>query len=218
MLTLLKSRRGLAAIEFALLLPVLTAVLFGVVDLSLGVVMSRRLTVAAQETATIASTMAVQAGSLNVITGAQAWQASTAPFALFPLWRASPSSGSFAITLSAVNFTTAASCKTGCTYAAAVAWSAANPAGQPELRACGSLAAVPNTSPSSLANLPAGLFGATSVLVADVSSVYVPMFTGVFVGDVPMLRSAYVSPRIYNGVSLSGAFPGPFVRCPAPAA
>ena len=77
---------------------------------------------------------------------------------------------------------------------------------------------MPDATPSSLATLPAGVFGATSVLVGDVSTVFVPLFTDalvrVFVGPVTMLRSAYVPPRVNNSVQLTGSGPGRAVICP----
>ena len=215
MLRLWRGRRGLAGIEFALMLPLLISLLFGVMDLSAGIITSRRLTIAADAVATIASTMAVQASNLNVLLGTQAWQATTAPFAIFPQWKAMAGPGSFAITLSSVNFTaTPPGCTTACGYTAKTAWSAANPSGQTKLRPCGTLSSVPDSSPSTLASLPADAFAATSILVGDVSAVYVPIFTGVFVGNVAMLRSAYVSPRVNNGVQLAAGFPGTAVICP----
>ena len=53
-----------------------------------------------------------------------------------------------------------------------------------------------------------------SILLADVSGVFVPVFTGVFVAPLTFMRSAAVSPRINNGVTLKGVFPGPSVTCP----
>ena len=210
MLKLLRARRGLAGVEFAILAPLLLAMLCGVVDLCRGIVMARRLTVAAGSVATIASTMAVQASNLNALTGPQAWQASTAPFALFPAWLGSPLPGSFAITLSSVTFAAGAS-----GYTANVAWSVANPAGQMRLRPCGRQAAAADDAASSLGSLPADVFGPTSILVADVSGVFEPVFTAVFLGPFTLQRTAYVSPRIGNGVALLGGFPGVAVTCGA---
>ena len=209
MLKLLRSRRALAGIEFALVAPFLVAILLAVADLSRAILMMRRLTVAADETATIASTEAVQANSLNILSPYQAYAATTAPLAIFPTWLSSQASvnNSFSVTLSEVNFT-ASNCTTSCTYTAHVSWSVANPSGQAVLRACGTLTSVPNTSPSSLTTLPAGAFGATSVLVADVSQVFVPLFTSVFLGNFTMQRTAYVSPRVNNAITLSPGFVG----------
>ncbi len=211
MLTLWRARRGLAALEFAIVVPVLLTLLCGAVDLSRAIVMTRRLTVAAASTATIATTMAVQASNLNSLSGLQAWQATTAPFALFPDWLASSSGGSFSITLSAVTFT---SSRSG--TIAHVAWSVANPSGQARLRACGTLSPVADNAPSSLTGLPTDVFGATSILAADVSGVFEPLFTSVFLGPLTLQRSDYVSPRINNGVTLVGRFPGPVATCSIP--
>ncbi len=210
MLRRLHDQRGLAGIEFAVVVPVILILLCGVVDLSRAILLTRRLTVAAAATATIASTMAVQASSLNSLTGPQAWQASTVPFAYFPEWLSQPHLGSFAITLSAVNFSQAAG-----GYTAHVAWSVVNPAGQTLLRPCGTLGLVAANSPASLSTLPVDSAGATSLIVADLSGMFVPVFTSVFLGPFAVQRSAYVSPRINNGVALVGSFPGQSVTCPA---
>ena len=208
MLKLLQARRGLAGVEFAIVVPLLLTLLCGVVDLSRAILLSRRLTLAASYTATIASTMAVQASSLNALSGLQAWQASTAPFAIFPDWLTPPLPGSFSITLSSVTF--AAS---GSGYTAHVAWSVANPSGQTRLRSCGTLQSVPDSAASSQATLPIDVFGPTSILVADVSGVFTPVFTSVFLSPFTLQRSDYVSPRINNGVALSSGFPGPVITC-----
>ncbi len=216
LLRLLAARSALAGIEFALILPVMLTMLAGLVDLSLAVITARRLTVAAEEVALIGSTMAVQFNSLNILTGQQAWQATTAPFAIFPAWRNLNGPNGFSITLSAVDFTaTPAGCKAGCAgYVASTRWSVANPRGQTVLRPCGALAPVPNGQPADMATLPAGVFGPTSLLVGDVATVFVPLLTGVFIGPVPMLRSAYIPPRVSNVVTLTVPGPGLSVNCP----
>jgi len=194
LLRLLAARSALAGIEFALILPVMLTMLAGLVDISLAVITARRLTVAAADVALVASTMAVQSSSLNALNGQQAWQATTAPFAIFPAWRDLNGPHGFSITLSAVDFTgTPAGCTTNCAgYIAATRWSVANRLGQIKLRPCGALAAVPDGQSASMATLP----------------------TGIFLGPVPMLRSAYVPPRVNNGVQLSSPGPGSTVSCP----
>lgn len=210
------ARGALAGIEFALIFPALFGMLAGVVDVSLAVITARRLTVAAGDVALIASTMAVQSSTLNALSGNQAWQATTAPFATFPAWRSTArGSNGFSITLSAVDFAPNG-CAAGCAgYTATTRWSVGNPTGQLVLRPCGALAAVPDGGSSSMTTLPAGVFGPTSLLVGDVSTVFVPLFTGVFVGPLTMLHSAYVPPRVNNGVQLTDPGPGPSVTCPA---
>ena len=208
MLKLLQARRGLAGVEFAIIVPLLLTLLCGVVDLSRAILLSRRLTLAASYTATIASTMAVQASNLNALSGQQAWQASTAPFAVFPNWLSPPIPGSFSITLSSVVFVASSE-----SYTAHVAWSVANPSGQTRLRSCGTLTSVPDSASISLDTLPVDTFGPTSILVADVSGVFTPAFTSVFVSPFTLQRSDFVSPRINNGVVLTGSFPGPVITC-----
>ena len=212
---LLAARGALAGVEFALILPLLLAMLAGLADLSLAIITARRLTSAAADVALTASTMAVQASNLNALSGTQAWQATTAPFAVFPAWRSvNTGDKGFSITLSAVDFAaTPRGCTTQCAgYAASTRWSVGNPAGQIMLRPCGALAA--GDGADGMATLPKGVFGATSPTSSDVATVFVPLFTGVFVGPVAMLRSAYIPPRVNNGVQLTSAGPGQSVVCP----
>ena len=203
MLRLWRSRRALAGVEFAIVAPFLVTVLL-------------RMTVAADAVATIASTEAVQVAAQSTLTAYQAYAATTAAFAIFPTWLATQTSvnNSFAITLTEVNFTASPkNCTTTCTYTGKVAWSVANPAGQAKLRNCGTVQSVANGTASSMTTLPAGAIGATSVFVADVSQVFTPLFTGIFLGDVTMQRSAYVSPRVNNAVTLLPGYVGPVVLC-----
>ena len=218
MLRLWRARRGLAALEFALLLPLLVTLLFGVVDLSEAIIFSRRLTVAAQETATIASTLAVQSNNQNALTENQAYDATTAPFALFPSWQGGPNPGTFAITLSVATFTASPSgCTSSCTYSGKISWSGVNPNGQANLRTCGPVPpAASNTAAPSLATLPPGVFGPTAIIVADVSAPFTPLFTGYFTGGFKMLQSAYVSPRLNNSVALTDTYPSGSYLCQAP--
>ena len=89
-----------------------------------------------------------------------------------------------------------------------------NPAGQNVPRPCGTLAVAPDDGADSMATLPAGVFGATSLLVGDVSTTFVPVFTGMFLPSITMRRSAYIPPRVNNGVRLTGTGPGLSVICP----
>ncbi len=217
MLRLWRARRGLAAVEFALLLPLMVTLLFGVVDLSQAIIFSRRLTVAAQETATIASTLAVQSTNQNALTETQAVNATTAPFALFPGWQSGPNPGAFAITLSVATFATATSnCTASANYCGTIAWSSANPNGQAGLRPCGPVApAASDTAAPSLTALPPGLFGPTAIIIGDVSAPFTPLFSGYFLGSFTMLQSAYVSPRLNNSVQLTNTFSSGSYLCQA---
>lgn len=186
--------------------PVLLSLFLGTIDISGALLTARRLEMAAGAVAEIGSTAAARTQALNVLTDVQAWQATTAAFAFFPGWAGIPTSPSFAVTLSDVAFTAApAGCTQNCSYTAAVMWSVANNLGSPTLRACGPVASVPDTDATSYATLPAGNFGPTSLLVADISTTYQPIFFGFLIGNIPMMQSAYVSPRVANDIALLAA-------------
>jgi Flp pilus assembly protein TadG len=210
-------RGGVAGVEFALLAPVLLTMFLGTIDLSGALLTARRMATAAGSVVEIATAGAAQSKTLNVLTDVQAWQATTAAFALFPGWTEKLANGTFAITLSAAAFTAVpAGCTQKCTYTANIVWSVANNLGARRLRPCGPMASVPNTDATSYTTLPAGDFGATALLIADISYTYQPSFFGFLIGDIPMMQSAYLSPRIDNGIQLKPAGgAGGSVYCPA---
>ncbi len=197
------NRGGIAGLEFALLSPMLLTLFLGAIDLSGVLLTYRRIAAAAGSVAEIATAGAAQTQALDVLTDLQAWQATTAAFVLFPEWTTTLASRTFAITLSAVTFTAApAGCTQTCSYTAKVAWSVANDIGIPQLRACGTLGKAANEDASSYTTLPAGNFGTTSLLVADIAYTFKPSFFGFLIGDIPIMQSAYISPRIDNGIRL----------------
>ncbi len=212
-------RAGVAGLEFALVSPVLLVLFLGTIDLSDALLTARRMGLAAGSIAEIATTSSAQTQALNVLTDVQAWQATTAAFTFFPGWTATTSRRTFAITLSDVVFTaTPTGCAQDCAYAANVAWSVANGLGVAKLRACGPLTKVPNNNATDYGTLPAGDFGPTSLLVADISYTFQPYFFGFLIGDIPMMQSAYVSPRVNNATVLQSAGGAVVsVSCPPPA-
>jgi Flp pilus assembly protein TadG len=216
MTTPFKARAGVAGLEFALISPVLLTLFLGTIDISNALLTARRMGIAANSIVAIATTSSAQTQALNILTDIQAWQATTAAFVFFPGWTATIAKQTFAITLSAVAFTaTPAGCTQNCTYTAKVKWSVANNLGVANLRACGPLTAVPNNNPASYLTLPVGNFGPTSLLVADISYTFQPMFFGFITGNIPMMQSAYLSPRINNQTTLSSAGgAGISVNCP----
>jgi Flp pilus assembly protein TadG len=198
-----RRRGGVAGLEFALVAPVLVTLFLGTIDLSGALLTARRMSVAAGSVAEIATAGAAQTQGMNVLTDVQAWQATTAAFALFPQWTDQIAAGTFAITLSGVAFTaTPAGCTQNCTYVAQVTWSVANELGAAQLRACGPLTSAPNADATSYTTLPAGNFlsignlGPTPLLVADIAFTFRPTFFGFLFGAIPMMQSAYISPRI----------------------
>ncbi len=201
-----KTRAAVAGLEFALLSPLLLTVFLGTIDLSNALLTARRMGVAAGAIAEIATTSSVQSQALNLLTDMQAWQATTAAFATFPGWTDPRARNSFAIAISDVTFTAVPpGCTSQCSYMPKVMWSVANNLGVARLRACGPLTVVPNNDPTSYSTLPVGDVGPTSLIVTDISYTFRPLFFGFLIGDIPMMQSAYLSPRINNDTSLVAA-------------
>lgn len=205
---LVQGREALAALEFALVLPVMITALLATTDVALATITGRRLEAAVQSVAEIASAQAAQLNNRNTLTSAQVAIATNAVFGIFPPWKTAIGTGLFAMTLTGVVFTAQPyGCQSNCTYTAQVAWSAANQYGKSEIRPCGPLTMAANTAAVSASTLPAGAFGATSLMVADIDYTYHPVFFNFVMGNVRMQRSAYVPPRIGNGTTFV-ALPG----------
>jgi Flp pilus assembly protein TadG len=197
-----KDRLGGPALEFAIVAPVMVMLLLGGLDASDALLTWRRVATAAREIAIIATEMSVQPDLTTVLTPAQAYQASTAIYALFPQLKSPANTARYSVTLSAIVFTaTPPGCDpaANCVYTASTAWSYALPMGQNVTRPCGVLQQVPPGAAASLQTVPtAGMTALTSVLVADVTVVYVPVFTAFITRPITMSRSAFMPPRTAN--------------------
>ena len=190
-------RRGVAALEFALIAPAMVVFAIGLFDLVDGTATWWHLTQAAQAIAQIATNSAANTNGTNSLTKQQGYAASTAAYPLVPQL-ASAKLADFGVTLSSVVFTpTVANCTSGCTYTAAVAWSHTLLTGKlAAARACGvSLVQAANSAAPSSGTLPASAFGAAPLLVVDVSYRFTPLFTTFIAGPIVMMRSAYLTPR-----------------------
>jgi Flp pilus assembly protein TadG len=206
---LLRCRRGSPAMEFVLVAPVMIILLTGSYDITQLLIARSEVISAAQEIVEIATELSVQPDQSISLTTNQAYQAQTAIFALMPGLKSGAGTNPFAVTLSAVVFTaTPAGCVAGgnptavppvpaCIYVANTAWSNALPQSTPSVtRACGVVAQVTPTQPTSIANLPtAGMTALTSLVVADVSYTYWPLFSGFMTGPVVLQRTAFLPPR-----------------------
>ena len=192
-----RDRRGSPALEFALILPFMVTLLVGLYDASAALVAMRQVTTASQQVAEIATELGVQPNQTSSLTPTQAYQASTAAFAIMPALRAQVGSSAFSVTLSAVVFTaTPAGCTTACVMTANTAWSVPLSLGKSVVRPCGVLAQVAPTAAPQLTTLPtAGMTALSSVVVADVSYNFKPMF-GRFLGAFTITRSTFLPPRV----------------------
>lgn len=204
-----RDRTGVAAVEFALIFPILLALSAGLFEYSSFVRQARQLTDTANSIAEI-----LAAGSDGTVDFSELHYAYDSAMLTFPRVLADsarkkiPWSDDITISLSGVSFSPAVKgCTSNCTYVAAINWTAA--ASQ---RACGSKpTAVANTAPPSATTLPTSLFTPVAlpqggngpplfVVVADVTYTWTPsVFTGLL-SPVVMKRSSYINPRYVNAL------------------
>lgn len=197
---LLRDRSGSPAIEFALVAPVMFGILAGSYDITQILIAMRRATSTAQEIAQIATELAVQPDQSNALTVNQAKQAMTAIYAMIPGLKTGTDTSQYSVTLSAIVFVANAGCVVGgkCTYVGTIMWSIALPSpGQPVTRTlCSSVTQVTSDQQATIGNLPTtGMTTLTSVVVADVSYKYQPLFSGFVTGPITLQRTAFLPPR-----------------------
>ena len=197
---LLRETGGSPAIEFAIVAPVMITLLTGTYDITQILIAQRKVVVAAQEIVEIATELSVQPDQSISLTTTQAYQAQTAIYGVMPALKSGADTSQFFVTLSAAVFTaTPAGCVAGvnCTYEANTAWSIPLPQSTAAVsRPCGVIAQVFSTQQATIQNLPtAGMTALTSVVIADVSYNYQPLFIGFVTGPITLHRTAVVPPR-----------------------
>jgi Flp pilus assembly protein TadG len=196
---LLKDRRGIAAVEFAFVLPIMLTLYLGCVEVTQGVIANRQVTAIAR---TIADLASQQTGALtdtgNAALGIDVSQIFAASQALFP-----NATAPIQMTLSAVDFVPVGNCTSNCTYTAQTSWSVTVNGGT--TRSCVTLSQVPNGTAPSPNTMPAGIYGAGSVIVADVHYLYNPTFGYVLVNNIPLNYTAYMKPRAQTYITFNPA-------------
>lgn len=196
---LLRDRSGTPALEFAMVAPVMFSILAGTYDVTQIFIAMRQVTSAAQEIVQIATEQAVQPDQTISLTPQQAYQAQTAIYAIMPRLKSGVDSSQYSVTLSAIVLVPnppGCVARDGCTYVANTAWSTALSLGQKVRRPCGVVIQVAPSEPSAMNNLPIwGMTTVTSVVVADVSYKYQPLFSGFITGPVTLQRTAFLPPR-----------------------
>ncbi len=197
---LLHDRSGAPALEFALVAPLMLTMLFGSYDVAQVFIAMRRVTSTAQEIVQIATEQAVQPDQSSALTVQQAYQAMTAIYAMIPGLKTGADTSPFSVTLSAVVFVANQGCVVGgtCTYVGTVMWSVALPSpGLSVARTpCGIVTQVTPDQQATINNLAtSGMTTLTSVVVADVSYTYTPLFSGFVTGPIKLQRTAFLPPR-----------------------
>ncbi len=187
-------RRGVAALEFALIAPVLVVIVLSLHDVTNAVITWWNLAAAAGAIDRIATSYAATPTNTNSLTLAQATTASTAIFAVMPALLTAPAAR-YGVTVSSVVMTpTVPGCAANCTYIANTAWSAVLQ-GSATARPCGRLAPATDAAKASPETLPVDAFSPAPLLVVDVTYDFAPLFTGVFGPGLRFMESAYLAPR-----------------------
>lgn len=205
-------RRGVVALEFAMMAPLLMLPLMFMYDAANGWMAWHRLTVAARSVAQISTLLAVNADGSNTLSHDQAWRASTAIYAAMPETLAA--GATYGVVMSEVLFTSPDSCK-GVACVANVGWSTTLLGSAPK-RACNApLYAIPDSSPPSPGGLPQSVFQSAPVLVVDITYSFKPTLLGSLIGGIPMAWSAYLPVR--SGTSdQTISYDDPKAQCPPP--
>jgi Flp pilus assembly protein TadG len=203
---LLRARRGIAALEFALIAPIMVILTLGVVDATRALLAFQQITSAAQQVAEIGTARAsvnelASDGNLQVYDFDVA-AAASAIYAYIPRLRpdVGGDNSSYVVTVTSVAFTAS---QNG--YTASTAWSAVGETGGPAdasqtpFRPCGGLVLTAAGTPPSMSTLPIlttpPLVGLTSLLVVDVQYKFSPLFLQWITGPIEMHRTAYLPPR-----------------------
>jgi hypothetical protein len=194
-LRFLRSRTGVAGIEFCFIAPLLIGILILGYEACRNAAMSRHLT-------TFTSSIAWDFAGINdpssgVITakGARLYEMATRVGLLVPEL-ASANASLYDHTRYKIGFTmvqmnpTDPNCITSCDYTANIAWSWGD-----LRRACGALASAPNGGGYDPASLPAGAFQAGAVVVVDVQAIYQPVLQSSVFPQKTLITSAYYPVR-----------------------
>lgn len=192
---------GIAAVEFAMIAPLMMMMYLGVLELSQGYVASRKVAVFAR---TVADLTAQSDGTLSS-TDAQNIR-NSANWIMSPY----PVAGQLKMTVSSVIFKPLLF---GFFVTAVTDWSVSY---EGVFRACGTLSLVSATTPPSLTRIPLGLASVgTTLIVADVSYDYVPLLGGTFQSfgggsttKLTLTQTAYMKPRNVARVDLDSTLKG----------
>lgn len=208
MLTVLPSRptsarlfrrdaRGIAAVEFAIILPVMLLLYIGIVDVTRDVIASRKLNLLSRTVSDLVSQqptgLTVPVAKMSTILGAAS--AVMQPFSSAPI----------SLTVSAVDIRLKSDAKTCCDVV--VRWSYTQAGSTAFLRACSTpLTQVVDGTPPSLTNFPQSLVTANSqqqsysgatlyMIITDAAYVYSPIFPQAASWLGPIRKTTYMVPR-----------------------
>lgn len=187
------NQTGVAAVEFALILPILLILYLGTAETTQGITASRDANLTAR---TVVDLIAQQPNNVT-LTDTQINQVISATSAIMAPFSTSP----LKMTMSSVEFVTN-SAKTP-PYDAKPRWTISYNGGT--LRPCAILTPVANTVKPSATTLPTGVYASGSIIVVDVIYTYTPSFGSTLFGTSQNLpsfftyqHSTYMKPRAWS--------------------
>lgn len=192
----LKSQKGVAAIEFALLMPLLLVLMLGSFELQRYLRIERRLSLTAQNIAAIvAQREMVRDSDINLDFDSAIHTFPAASEEPPTIWH-----HVLVHQISSVVFApTTTSCTTNCTYTAHLTWNwpyYTRSFGLGNLRrACGALTPAPQGAAATGSTLPAALFGPGSLIVVDLRYRFRPLFGSTFIPEIILSRQGYANAR-----------------------
>ncbi len=203
-----KDKKGVAAVEFALILPFMLLLYLGTAELTYGLMANRKMTLVARTL----SDLTAQTTATSGITDAEITSIFTAAAAIMSPYDATPLRMSF----SSIKFVPNSA--TPPVYTAQTVWTAVytvSSALKGTARPCGATAItqVTNSTAPSSTTMPVGLYGAGSIIVADVSYEYTPPFSGSVLAwsttqsSINFSHTAYMRPRTQTEIAYNSTTP-----------
>jgi Flp pilus assembly protein TadG len=187
--------RGVAAVEFAALLPFMLAIYFGSTELTQALMASRKATIASRAI----SDLVAQQQNNTTLTDTQVNEVLNAATAIMSPF----SSTNLKVTITSVEFVVNAGATYG--YDAKPRWTIVANGGA--ARPCQKLTPVANNTTPTVSTLPSGIYANGSVIIADVVYTYTPTFgSSLFNTQQGLLNSityrhtTYMRPRSATGV------------------
>ena len=206
-LRMARDKRGVAAVEFALILPFMLLLYLGSAELTYGLMANRKMTLVARTLSDLTAQTTATAG----VTSAELTDIFTAAAAIISPYSATPLN----MSISSIEFMP--NTATPPVYdKARTKWTAVYTVGgvpKGVARPCGATAITqsPNTASPSSTTMPAGLYGAGTVIIADVSYLYRPPFAGTFLAwsssesTINFSTTSYMRPRTQTEIAYGSA-------------
>lgn len=203
-----RDKSGVAAVEFALILPFMLLLYLGTAELTYGLMANRKMTLVARTL----SDLTAQTSATSGITDAEITSIFTAASAIMSPYDPAP----LRMSISSIRFVPNSA--TPPVYTARTVWTAVYTVGgvsKGTARPCGAnaITQVANSVKPTSTTMPVGLYGPGTVIVADVSYLYTPPFSGAALawsstqGSINFAHTTYMRPRTQDEIAYNSASP-----------